>query len=122
MALWQHLEIFSLLVLLAHANTADTSSRKPLVRAFFETGCPDSQNFIENSLRPVVEHLSNLVDIELYPWGKVNIASTFFDLVPKGAYSGATRPQDDQGANNNSSGYEHKHQRNENTKNKQQVL
>ena len=76
MALWQHLEIFSLLVLLAHADTADTSSRKPLVRVFFGTGCPDSQNFIENSLRPVVEHLSNLVDIELYPWGKVNIAST----------------------------------------------
>lgn len=70
------MKLISFILLLgAHAESGGTPQQKPLVRAFFETGCPDSQNFIENSLKPVVDHLSNYVDIELYPFGKAHIAS-----------------------------------------------
>eukprot|EP00937_MAST-01D_sp_MAST-1D-sp2_P007395 g7395.t1 len=58
---------------LAASGGASAAIHKIHIRALFETGCPDSQNFIENALAPVVEHLHGFVDVELLPWGKVTL-------------------------------------------------
>jgi interferon, gamma-inducible protein 30 len=61
-----------MLSLFASAAVASFEAVTPLT-VYYEAGCPDSQNFIENALAPVMEHISHTVKLDLVPWGKATI-------------------------------------------------
>lgn len=64
-----HLFIFNLIfILISHSQCEE----KVLISAYIEYLCPDSRRFVNNQLSPTYQELSDIMDIEIVPFGKSN--------------------------------------------------
>ena len=60
-------------LLLCTMAVASAGADGAALTVYYEAGCPDSQNFIENSLGPVMKHIPSSLKLQLVPWGKATL-------------------------------------------------